>query len=447
MDPIRELTLRHKLGIPDEAGRVLILAESSHWDPDWLYTSEEYYRRFVERNLDRALAALQAEPRRVYSVECVFFLRMYWERRPQQQDLVRQLVNAGLDDYLDLVECHRDTLPAVELDPNPYWTGFYTARPALKHRCYELVDGLLRAERLALAPENRAAGPAALQELAPAWWAAATANHHDFITGTSPDAVVEGEQVPWLEQATRTVEGVLHRLAVPAPPPGPRAGPLPAWSRQGPTVRVETPHYAVELSEEAGGSIVQAIGPAGEAFLVGLSNDLLSYRDTGGLWRMGHEFRGGALQPGARASAQLVPLRVRELDGVLEVAAETVLDGEPVRRTLWFRLDSPLIRGRVEGRAAPGRTVTLLFQTPALAGPLAMAQPGGVIGRPLERVYHPTFWPAQEFAHLRFPNGRGLALVVREPGAVARQVPIVHHEVSQPCRKLGADSCTYLITW
>ena len=60
-------------------------------------------------------------------------------------------LNAGLDDYLSLVDCHRDLLPTVELDPNPYWTGFYTARPALKERCWTLVDRLLLAERLALA--------------------------------------------------------------------------------------------------------------------------------------------------------------------------------------------------------------------------------------------------------------------------------------------------------
>jgi len=43
-----ELSLRRRLGIPDDAERVLIFTESSHWDPDWLYTSEEYFERFVQ---------------------------------------------------------------------------------------------------------------------------------------------------------------------------------------------------------------------------------------------------------------------------------------------------------------------------------------------------------------------------------------------------------------
>ncbi|MDI7277862.1 MAG: hypothetical protein QME94_17925, partial [Anaerolineae bacterium] len=394
----REQELRRCLGIPDDAERVLIFGESSHWDPDWLYTSEEYFRRWVARNLDQAVAELLREPRRVYSVECTFFLRMYWERRPEQQEKVRALVNegrlrltssgvttadtivprseailrdwllgqewlrrngmtqeprlayftdsfgcspalpsllraagftqtaitrvdgmyfmaadyesarrfprlgssaellakverttdfvwrgpdgaevlchwnaftygqgdmlahrglvrvyllplarptrsvrhiarriggyvaqlaplsrtpylfcpigfdfnppiaglvelldlynsacypatgvwavnAGLDDYLDLVDCHRGVLPTLELDPNPYWTGFYTSRPSLKRQCHELVDMLLLAERLAVQPGNEAALRSINDELADAWWVAATSNHHDFVTG------------------------------------------------------------------------------------------------------------------------------------------------------------------------------------------------------------------------------------------------------------------------
>ena len=87
--------LRTRLGIPDNAKRVLIFSESSHWDPNWLLTSEDYFERFVRHNLDQAVDALQREPRRVYSVECIFFLRMYWDRYPAQQDTIRELVNAG----------------------------------------------------------------------------------------------------------------------------------------------------------------------------------------------------------------------------------------------------------------------------------------------------------------------------------------------------------------
>ncbi|HIP71800.1 MAG TPA: hypothetical protein EYH05_10450, partial [Anaerolineae bacterium] len=87
--------LRRRLGIPDDAERVLILSESSHWDPNWLLTAEAYFKRFVRHNLDQAIAELAWEPRRVYSIECLFFLRMYWDRCPAQREAVRELVNTG----------------------------------------------------------------------------------------------------------------------------------------------------------------------------------------------------------------------------------------------------------------------------------------------------------------------------------------------------------------
>jgi hypothetical protein len=65
---VDEETLRRSLGIPADAARVLVLAETSHWDPDWLYTADEYFERFVRRNLDLAIASLLDEPRRIYSI-------------------------------------------------------------------------------------------------------------------------------------------------------------------------------------------------------------------------------------------------------------------------------------------------------------------------------------------------------------------------------------------
>jgi len=441
--------LRRHLGIPDDAERVLIFSESSHWDPNWMFTSEEYYDRFVRRNLDQAIEELLREPRRIYSIECMFFLRLYWDRHPAQREKVCALVNegrlrltssgvttadtllpsaeailrdlligqewlrangmvqepklayfadsfgcspalpsllnaagfdrtavtridgmffmgcdlelprrfprpnssaerllnqertldfvwrdrngaqvlchwnaftygqgdmlahvglsrvylarvafsvrcdrhiarrikqfvaqlapysrtpymlcpigfdfvepipdlvalldrynqnhypttgvwtvnAGLDDYLALVECYQDKLPVLELDPNPYWTGFYTARPVLKKQCRELVEELLLAEQLSFLPENLGAEQAISEELEEAWWSAVVSNHHDFITGTSPDRVVEEEQIPWLERATTTARMITHRLTSALPSPGvtTERTSLPEWSRQ-----------------------------------------------------------------------------------------------------------------------------------------------------------------------------------------------------------------------
>ncbi|MEJ2735781.1 MAG: hypothetical protein P8189_19825 [Anaerolineae bacterium] len=631
-----EARLRRQLGIPGDAERVLVFSESSHWDPNWLYSSEEYYERFVESNLDQAIAELHREPRRVYSVECVFFLRLYWERRPGQRQAVRSLVNegrlrltssgvttadtllpsaeailrdlllgqewlrangmtqeprlayftdsfgcspalpsllkaagfdrtaitridgmyfpgcdyelpsrfprpgssaerllnrersldfvwqgpdgaevlchwnaytygqgdllahrglsriylvpfsvkdrsdhnvarrirqyvsqlqphsrtpylfcpigmdfvepipdlvglldrynrrhypvsgvwavnAGLDDYQDLVDCYRSQLPVLALDPNPYWTGFYTSRPSLKALCYELVDQLLLAERLALLPENAGADRTIARELADAWWTAAVANHHDLITGTSPDRVVEGEQRPWLERATAIASRAVERLTPPASAGTrrPVASGGVEWHQQDDRVQVQTPHYSVELAGEVGGGIVRAEMAAGPPMLAAVSNDLICYRDSGGLWRMGHEFFGGALTEIHRGSDRPAALHVQARDGGLEIVSESEHEGLTIRRRYWFRADVPWIRLRVEGRAAKRRTVTVRFHTGLSAGSLIMDQPGGVVVRATNKIYNPTFWPLQHFLHLQDKEGGpGLALWLRRPGAI-----------------------------
>ncbi len=103
------------------------------------------------------------------------------------------VTNAGADDYLDLVDEHRCELPVLELDPNPYWTGFYSSRPELKRSHRLLVDELVGAEAAAVA-DGVPGATRVVGDLADAWWTAAVGNHHDFVTGTSPDRVVRGEQ-------------------------------------------------------------------------------------------------------------------------------------------------------------------------------------------------------------------------------------------------------------
>lgn len=90
-----ESDLRTDLGIPIAATRVLVMCESTHWDPNWMLTSKEYYRLFVRRSLDRAIDELLDEPRRIFSLESVFFPDMYWRDRPQRRDVFRELVNRG----------------------------------------------------------------------------------------------------------------------------------------------------------------------------------------------------------------------------------------------------------------------------------------------------------------------------------------------------------------
>ena len=78
---MNEAALRESLGVPKNARRVLLFVESSHWDTNWLSTSEEYFADRVEPIFDSVIAALRAEPTRVYCIESVFFLKRFWEQR------------------------------------------------------------------------------------------------------------------------------------------------------------------------------------------------------------------------------------------------------------------------------------------------------------------------------------------------------------------------------
>ena len=635
-----EQEIRRRLGIPDDTKRVLIFAESSHWDPDWLYTANEYFERFVHRNLNQAIEALQREPRRIYSVECVYFLRMYWEHCPEKQNLIYKLVNegrlrltsssvatddtllpsteailrdfllgqewlrtngmeqepelayfadsfgatpflpsllqaagfkyatitrvdgmyfpgcdlepkwrfprrgsnaerllkqersldfvwrdrndasvlchwnaftygqgdmlayvgisrvylarlalalrtgwhvahrihqyvnqlsplgrtpymfcpigfdfvepivdltpllerynrnhypstgiwvvnAGLDDYMALIAHHKEKLPTLELDPNPYWTGFYTARPTLKQRCRTLVDNLLLAEKLSFLPQNDRAHLSIARELEDAWWTAAVANHHDFITGTSPDRVVKGEQIPWLEQAMVTTKAAIDRLAVSIPnarkPEAPSLHGM--WIQEGGHMHIETAHYALELDEDAGGTIVNlSLRGVQEPLLTVPSNDLVSYRDSGGLWRMGFEFVGGTWKESDRASNYNVPIDVYEHNDGVEIVSQIIFHGQTLIRHMYVRRDSPVLYFIVEGIAPEGYSVNVRFKTNIRSDSLVMDTPGGWLERPYSRLYTPTFWPLHRFLHIKDKEtGRGLALFQPFPGAVVYQ--------------------------
>lgn len=84
-----EAQARAALHVPPDAARVLLFCESSHWDTNWLSTSEEYFSQRVEPILDAALAALAVDPRRVYCVESLYFLKAYWERHPERRREIR----------------------------------------------------------------------------------------------------------------------------------------------------------------------------------------------------------------------------------------------------------------------------------------------------------------------------------------------------------------------
>jgi alpha-mannosidase len=159
---------------------------------------------------------------------------------------------------------------------------------------------------------------------------------------------------------------------------------------------------------------------SGELLLGGPSNDLISYKDSGGLWRMGYEFAGGIWSQRDRASKERVEFEALERNGGLEISWLSVLDGAEIRRAVWVQVDSPIIHFRLQGRAPKRRTVTASFSTDIVADRFLMDTPGGVVSRPNEKGYSPTFWPFQHFLHVRdSDSGRGLALYQKLPGAAS----------------------------
>jgi hypothetical protein len=582
-----EERLRASLGIPKDARQVLVFAETSHWDPNWLHTTEEYYALTIPNILGRVLRELEAEPRRIFSIESLFFLQLYWDRNPAERERIRSLVNerrlrltgtgittpdtvlpdteailrddaygqawladngmtveprvaslpddfghspalpsllvalgfemaavtridgmyfvgsdyrlksafprpgssaellakelrtadfvwrgpdgsevlchwnpftyfqgdllahvgvvrwmdrvygfswrteahvarrirgyvrelsplsrlpyllcpiggdfngpiadlvslldrynrvhygttgvfalcAGLDDYLALVGCHRAELPVVSLDPNPYWMGFYASRPEAKRRCQRIVRKLVLAEKLSVLPALAASdGDGDVeQRLRRAWDWTVLSNHHDFITGTSPDRIWREEQQPWLEQAEGIADDALARIRGrrPAPRTTESASP-PRFCLEGGELSVETDDYRVVMSAKAGGAMTSLCLRGSQAELLsGPANDLVCYADSGGLWRMGHEYLGGSFTERLRASLLPATIRATLCGPLLEVRVDSELDGRPFVRRLWFRNGSPVVRMSVSGSAQRRRTITCRFPT-TLAAP------------------------------------------------------------------------------
>jgi len=629
----QEYAFREKLGIPKEAKKVIVFAQSSHVDPDWLLTADQYQRLLTDKAFERALIELKKDLRYIYSVECTFFFKRYWDSHPQDRDALRSYVNsgrikftgtgvtspdtlipegenlvrdyvighewlkkngmdvdpkvayypdsfghspsvpailrelgykytaftringeyfattdvlpashyplpgsaaellqkkyrtldfvwqapdrseviahwnvstysmgdmvdttgitygmglrvgvktttarstnakidsyirqldplsptgymfcpvgndfnppvknllrfldtynkdrypktgvyavlAGLEDYMRLVEFHKSELPVVQLDPNPLFMGFYASRPGLKQIARRLSRSLVLAEMLGVIAEDR--GNASYPDLSKFWDDSAFSNHHDFITGTARDVVVRTEQMPVLENAQQGVGKIIASLSktmVYAPAPDVAAI---KWRRSGGVLEVENDFYRVKLDADKGGCITSWFDKkSGREILSGLSNDLVSYYDGGGMWRMGNEFALGKFKENGKASASKAIVSAVEDNGSLGVSVISKLEGRDYTRTLYFRADSPAVRMKIKGSAGKRQTVTVRFQTKIKPGRLVMEIPYGIIERPLEKQFRPTFWPAKNWADLEDASKNyGVALGLSAPAAV-----------------------------
>ncbi|MFT3840720.1 MAG: hypothetical protein QM723_27265 [Myxococcaceae bacterium] len=300
---------------------------------------------------------------------------------------------AGLDDYFALLELQRSKLPVLSVDPNPYWMGFYATRPEVKQRPTRIARSLLAAEaKAALAPRDEAVE----QALSAGWSTLVLSNHHDYITGTSPDAVWEAEQKPWLDaaesfarQATPSPsEGEGARRAGGASHLGRRARKI-THHREGHLHHIETPHYQLTLDETRGGCLT-SLRNHHHQLLDGLGFDLVAYHDEGGLWRLGHEYKGGGFIEHDRASRQ--PAKI-DVDHRRDRLTLTIGSHLGFTRVLELDANEPQLRLDIAGRARRRHTVTARFETALDASHLEMDTVGGAITRERERIHSPTFWP------------------------------------------------------
>ena len=629
--PKTEATLRGRLGVPDDAARVLVFSESSHWDTNWLLTSEEYFRGRLEPIFEAVMRALEKDPERVYCIESVFFLRLFWERHPEAQarlrtlfdrrqlriltssfttpdtllphpesilrdfhlgqewlrangltavphtayfpdnfghsphlpslmrtvgvdavavtridgmyfiaadfkrkrdfplkgstaevlqnelqtldfvwkdddgaeilchwnaftyfqgdmlahagvirwnghvaavpwrtrghiarridgfvrelaplartpyllcpigmdfndpiDHIRELfdrynrerypttgtwtVLAGMDDYFDLVRTRQRDLPVLAVDPNPYWMGFYSSRPELKQRPTRIARTLLLAESLSA---TEPAVPSLEESLREGWLHLVLMNHHDAITGTSPDRVCHAEQRDWLDVAEAAAEKALTLAAGRAlpEPTAPTSTSRPAIRWRGRELHVKTAHHIMTFSKEKGGCLTSLV-QGGREQLQGLGIDLVAYDDDGGLWRLGHEYRGGRFTLSDRASRRPAAIHVDETGDTVSIVIESTLGGKAFTRRVTCRRDDPFLEVHTTGFA--GRRHTVTCRSELLHTPVSMDMDtiGGWIERPRERGHHPTFWPVPSRIRLAGPSG-AIQVAFEAPTAVS----------------------------
>jgi hypothetical protein len=303
------------------------------------------------------------------------------------------LVNAAIDDYLDLVSHHRDDLPTIELDPNPYWMGFYATRPGLKASARELGRRLLavdahEATSVLTGTNSQRIPPAQRAQ----WWIAATSNHHDFVTGTAPDRVARKEQAAWLTSAID---------ATPWPDPRPdeesAPGELTVRHERRRTV-VTTPWGSATFDSGRGGALIGLTDHTGTELLAGPSLELRAYADGGGLWRLGNEFYGGRWSLTDASTQHPATIRVDHDGEVAHVHVRVALCGRISSLHHTIRSDDPTIVTRSSVDVPNRRTVTLVVHPRAATSGITMHQPGGVVERPLRRWYEPTYWPLHSFA-------------------------------------------------
>lgn len=120
------------------------------------------------------------------------------------------ILAASFEDYAKLLAYWRDSLPDVSGDLAPAFMGFFGTRPAVKRGVRDAARPFFVAEAFATA--LGAQGAALTASATPQLRLLTRTDHHDFVTGTSDDTVVDAEQMPLLADAQ--LSGVVTEMQV-----------------------------------------------------------------------------------------------------------------------------------------------------------------------------------------------------------------------------------------
>lgn len=403
----------------------------------------------------------------------------------------------SFEDYMKLVNFHRDELKSYQFDMNPYFTGFYASRPYLKELFYKAEMNSLALEAfLAFKGQKR-------EEMDDIWEKVSFATHHDFITGTSPIQVVEGEQIPLLEGVLEEIDNIVNdemagygygeRLVVFNPYPRSRPAymeiELNNWSLPstfvgigekgygfvkdgilyaeirsvppfgissyevqsvepsipfsvedyGDRLLLHTPFYEVAFSKKD--TFYLASLKAGENLLLRNSGVIRSYMDEGGLWRIGSEMEGCVFSemltspPYTYVKYYLSPLTAY-------VESEFLLEGENMKvNWIFFRI-LPYITIRLKGKAPLRRTITINLDAPVQLPSVFTTVPHGIRSITSERFFIPTFWSTNGGIFL-LDEKRGYMGVLNRPSGVRWngkgevEVMVFRNAPRERCESLG----------
>jgi hypothetical protein len=400
----REMELRQKLGIPAEARQVIVFAQSSHWDPDWMATADQYQKLATDRAIKNALIELEKDPDYVYSVECIFFFKRFWDSHPDQQAALRDYANQGRIRFTGGGVTTPDTLlPEPENLIRDYLVGREWLRQV----------GIHADPKLAYLPDcfgHSPSWPSILREMGYKYTAFARVDgmysigsdnrpRDEFpFPGSSAEILEREKTADFIWEAPAAVQ----------------------WSRSGSILVVENEFYRIELDENLGGCITSWKDKSTDReTLAGPSNDLVLYEDSGDLWRMGHEFYRRKFRDLDRSCRHPVRLEARLEYNVLAVSAALEMEKREFVKTLYFRGDSPAPRMRLKGSVKKGRTATIRFMPALKPGRFIQEIPYGVVERPIVKNYDPTFWPAKNWVDLTDASNRfGMNLALSALAAV-----------------------------